>query len=247
MSCFVLYEKEIILKRDGALPEFADLEKIKSLNSVDEYFEEKQNAIKVLGLTSKDNLPEDYETIPLREYIATHTEEEGFKAFRAKGLWSWRKATKFCSACGAELKEHTVLTARECPKCKRVIFPRIEPCVIVLVTKGEEILLASHVYRNQDVYTCLAGFIEAGESAEQAVEREIFEETGIKVKNITYRGSQSWPFPDQLMLAFTAEYESGDIKLQKEEIADARWFDPKNCPTTPKPGSISYKLIHKQF
>lgn len=247
MNSYVFYEKEIILKENDSLPDFSDLEKIKSLNSVDEYFEEKQNEIKVMGLTSKDNLPEDYKAIPLRDYIATHSEEEGFKAFRAKALWSWRKSTKFCGACGAELKEHPVLTARECPECKRIAFPRIEPCVIVLVTKGEEILLAAHTYRNQDVYTCLAGFIEAGESAEQAVKREIFEETGLKVKNIVYRGSQSWPFPDQLMLAYTAEYESGDLKLQKEEIADARWFDPKNCPATPKPGSIAYKLIHRMY
>ena len=93
----------------------------------------------------------------------------------------------------------------------------------------------------------ISGFVEVGESLEQAVKREIFEETGLKVKNIVYRGSQSWPFPDQLMLAYTAEYESGDLKLQKEEIADARWFDPKNCPATPKPGSIAYKLIHRMY
>ena len=144
MNCFVFFEKEIILKQDGNLPDFADLEKIKNLNSVDEYFEEKQNALKVLGLTSIDKLPEDYKSIPLREYIATHTEEEAYTAFRAKALWSWRKSTKFCGACGTELKEHSVLTARECPNCKRIAFPRIEPCVIVLVTKGEEILLAAH-------------------------------------------------------------------------------------------------------
>ena len=149
--------------------------------------------------------------------------------------------------CGAELKEHSVLTARECPNCKRIAFPRIEPCVIVLVTKGEEILLAAHTYRNQDVYTCLAGFIEAGESAEQAVKREIFEETGLKVKNIVYRGSQSWPFPDQLMLAFEADWESGEIKIQEDELLEAAWFPKTQPPSKLSPGSVAYKLINGLF
>ena len=89
--------------------------------------------------------------------------------------------------------------------------------------------------------------MEVGESAEHAVRREIMEEVGITVKNVRYRGSQSWPFPDQLMLAFTAEYESGEIKLQKDELSDARWFDRENCPASPQPGSIAYKLIHNEI
>lgn len=87
--------------------------------------------------------------------------------------------------------------------------------------------------------------MEAGESAERTVEREIFEETGIKVKNVKYFGSQSWPFPSQLMLGFTAEYESGELKLQADEISDADWFDKDNCPASPQPGSIAYRLIHE--
>ena len=109
---------------------------------------------------------------------------------------------------------------------------------------GNEILLARHLQRNQDVYACIAGFMEAGETAEHAVRREILEETGISVKNIHYLGSQSWQFPDQLMLAFTAEYESGEINVQKEELIEAGWFDRNNCPATPQPGSIAYRLIH---
>jgi thioredoxin reductase (NADPH) len=92
-----------------------------------------------------------------------------------------------------------------------------------------------------------AGYVEAGETIENAVRREIFEETGIKVRNIQYRGSQSWPFPQQLMLAFYADYESGEIKVQEEEIEDARWFDRNNLPATPAPGSIAYKLIHGEI
>ena len=110
--------------------------------------------------------------------------------------------------------------------------------------KDEKVLLARHAYRNQDIFACIAGFIESGESAEHAVAREVFEETKLKVKNIIYRGSQSWPFPNQFMLGFTAEYDSGELVLQKEEITEAGWFDVDNLPASPKPGSIAYRLIH---
>lgn len=142
------------------------------------------------------------------------------------------------------MQEHQTLTARECPECRNLIFPRIEPCIIVLVSRDDEILLARHVQRNQNIYACIAGFMEAGETAEQAVAREIMEETGITVRNIRYYGSQSWPFPSQLMLGFTAEYESGEIKLQEDELSDAQWFHRDNCPASPPPGSIAYRLIH---
>lgn len=248
-NCFVLFDSNIVLKTDGSFPEFSEFEKIKSGTTVLEYFEEKANNLKVLGLSSVENLDSSYIIKPLREFYAENLKNKDirFQVFRAKSLLNWRFSNKFCCHCGKPLDEHPLLTARICPECKNIIFPRIEPCIIVLVTKGDKILLARHVQRNQNIYACIAGFIEAGESAEHAVEREVFEETGIKVTNIQYRGSQSWPFPDQLMLGFTAEYESGEIKLQKEELQDAQWFDRKNCPATPKPGSIAYQLIHGEI
>lgn len=105
-------------------------------------------------------------------------------------------------------------------------------------------LLARHSQRNQNIYACIAGFMETGETAEQAVRREIMEETGLTVKNIRYFGSQSWPFPAQMMIAFTAEYESGELQIQESEIQHAAWFSKGECPTTPQPGSIAYKMIH---
>ena len=246
---FVLCESNIVLRSDGSLPDFSELEKIKAENPVQEYYEEKNTGIKVLGLVSAENLGSAYKMIALREFFAENAadEEVRFQVFRAKSLLNWRASAKYCQYCGNKLDEHPLLTARICPSCKNVSFPRIEPCIIVLVTKGDQILLARHTQRNQDIYACIAGFIEAGESAEHAVEREIFEETGIRVKNIQYRGSQSWPFPAQLMLGFTAEYQSGDIVLQKEELSDAQWFDRNNCPASPKPGSIAYQLIHGEI
>lgn len=188
-----------------------------------------------------------YSRQELRQFYAENNEETASKVFRAKALSEWRKKTVFCPRCGARLVDSTEFIAMQCPDCGDLLFPRIDPCIIVLVRKGDKILLARHVQRNQDIYACLAGFVEAGETIENAVRREIFEETGIKVKNIQYRGSQSWPFPQQLMLGFYADYESGEIKIQKEEITDARWFDRDNLPASPAPGSIAYKLIHGEI
>ena len=247
MNFVCIFDKEVILRKDEKPLTGADLENLKALNSVADEFTEKQNDLSVLALASADNLSDQYQRVTLREYNVDHTTEERFLAYRAKALTGWHRETKFCGACGSKLVPDAKLTAMDCPECKRIIFPRISPCIIVLINKGDKILLARHSYRNQDMYTCIAGFMEAGESAENAVKREVKEEVGLNIKNISYRGSQSWPFPDQLMLGFTAEYESGELKLQKEEIADAQWFDRDNCPASPKPGSIAYRLIHEEY
>lgn len=192
-----------------------------------------------------DTVTIDGQEMSIRECFATCDEATVLRVAREKALLEWHARTKFCGCCGTELVEHDTLTAMVCPKCGNLIFPRIEPCIIVLITREDgKILLARHVQRNQDIYACIAGFMEAGETAEQAVRREIREETGIEVKNIRYFGSQSWPFPAQLMLGFTAEYAGGELSLQADEIADARWFDRDNCPASPRPGSIAYRLIH---
>lgn len=246
MTNFIFCNKDLLLREDNSLPQISDLENIRSQNSVVSFFEEKNLNYKVLTLSEITNLPSGIKKIMVREYFHTHSEEENYICARAKALSQWFDSNKFCSTCGAPLQNHSKLTALECSKCKKVFFPRIEPCIIVVIKKDDKILLARHTYRNQDIFACIAGFIESGESAEHAVHREIFEETGLKVKNVQYKGSQSWPFPDQLMLGFTCDYESGEITLQKDEIAEAKWFDPNNCPASPKPGSIAYKLIHNE-
>lgn len=245
----VICGKNIIERVDNQDITASDIQNIKEHceNEISDYFEETEFNIKVLNLKSTQNLPQEYTERLLRLYYADNEGIKASKAFRAKALIEWRNNTKYCCKCGSELQISKTFAAKECPSCKQIIFPRIDPCIIVVVNKDDKILLARHVQRNQDIYACIAGFMEAGESAEQAVEREIREEVGLKVKNIKYRGSQSWPFPQQLMLGFTAEYESGDITLQPEEIADAQWFDRDNCPACPKPGSIAYKLIHKLY
>ena len=130
-----------------------------------------------------------------------------------------------------------------CPACGLLSFPRLSPAVITLVERGDEVLLARGVNFPAAFYSTLAGFVEPGESLEEAVEREIFEEVGVRVKDVTYFGSQPWPFPHSLMIGFLAQYESGEIHIDKREIAAAAWFTAGNMPKMPGKISIARRLI----
>ncbi len=164
-------------------------------------------------------------------------------ATRALGLVNWHSATRFCGRCGGPLSDHTTDCARTCGACGVSVYPRISPCVIVLVTKGDELLLARHTDRNQDVFSCIAGYVEHGETLEECVAREVYEETSLRVKNVRYAGSQGWPYPDQLMVAFRADWDSGEIRVDPVEILEARWFPRDALPNVPRPGTVAWNLI----
>lgn len=248
--CYAVFDREYVLRQDGQPLTMADLNTLEAWqlqeNVTPDLFEEEENDICVLALRTKEHLPEGYRLGIIREVFALGNEAETLRLARAKALAGWRQNSAYCPRCGALMQEHPTMTARECPACQNLVFPRIDPCVITVVSRPDgKILLAKHVQRNQNIYACIAGFIEAGETVEQAVAREVMEETGLKIKNVRYYGSQSWPFPSQLMLGYTAEYDGGDIHLQAEELSDAQWFDRDNCPASPQPGSIAYRLIHQ--
>jgi|TARA_B110000483_G_scaffold99953_1_gene122689 NAD+ diphosphatase len=162
---------------------------------------------------------------------------------RALQLINWRQSYRFCGHCGTKTELLTTVHAMHCDNCGRSFYPKIMPCVMALVTRGDECLLATHNGRASSRYTALAGFIEAGESAEHAVYREVLEEVGIKTGKLTYFSSQAWPFPGQLMLAYYAEYLDGEINPDEEEIADAQWFKLSELPEIPPNYTISGKLI----
>ncbi|MDM7995357.1 MAG: NAD(+) diphosphatase [Acidobacteriota bacterium] len=164
-------------------------------------------------------------------------------ALLGEHLVEWDKAYQFCSTCGGRLKSRADMRAKECDACGRMEFPRISPAIIVLVERGDTMLLARSPRFVEPFYSVLAGFVEPGESLEEAVQREVLEETGIRVKNVAYFGSQPWPFPDSLMVGFTAEYESGEIKVDGEEIVEAGWYKADNLPRIPGKLSIARKLI----
>lgn len=181
---------------------------------------------------------------PIPSYFFAHDDTENARASRMKGFAEWLDSTRCCPYCGTPLRLHANEDAQECPACGRLHYPRIEPCIIALITRGEELLLLRSVRDRAGIYACLAGFVEIGETLEQALRREVREETALEIDNIRYAGSQGWPFPDQLMVGFYAEYKSGEIRIQESEVADARWFRRDALPPLPKPGSIAWRLIH---
>ena len=190
-----------------------------------------------------DTVPENCESVDFRQSLKLLNAHDMAASNRARQMLYWNKEHKFCGHCGNLTELSTVETAKVCPSCKARFYPRIMPAVIILITKGDEILLAHNFKFRDGLYSLIAGFVEAGESLEEAVSREIYEEINIKVKNIKYFDSQSWPFPQSLMLGFTAEHESGEIVVDGEEIADAKWFTRDNMPLIPSEGSISRRLI----
>jgi NAD+ diphosphatase len=161
----------------------------------------------------------------------------------ASQIATWARQHRFCGSCAAPMQVVLGERAMHCPVCAIQHYPRLSPSMIVLVTRGDEILLARSPRFNPGVYSTLAGFVEAGESVEQCVAREVFEEVGLKVANLEYLGSQGWPFPHSLMLGFHAQYSSGEIVMQVDEIEDARWFALDDLPLLPPTNSISRYLI----
>lgn len=167
-------------------------------------------------------------------------------AGRAYQIAEWARTHRFCGNCATPTIHVPGERCVRCPACGQVAYPRISPAMMVLIRRGDAILLARHANSPTRFFTALAGFLEAGESIEDAVHREVFEEVGLKVRNIRYFGSQPWPFPHSLMIAFTADYVSGDIVVDRTEIAEAAWFGPGDpFPRVAPLGlSIAGHLIH---
>ena len=195
-------------------------------------------------LTNESKLDEDLLLTPLRNLLGRIPDSLFTICSRSLQLSEWTRNNRFCGSCGSKMNRHETERAMSCECNNILVYPRISPCIIVLVTKGEQLLLAHNKNFPGTFYSTLAGFIEAGESAESAIHREIYEEVKVNVKNIEYFGSQSWPFPSQLMLGFHAEYLDGDITPDGEEIDLADWFHYKDLPQVPTGNiSISGQLI----
>jgi NAD+ diphosphatase len=194
-------------------------------------------------LAEGETLPTGMILEGLRQLYGRLDEDLFWVAARAVQIVDWDRTHLFCGRCGTPLRTKTTERAKECPKCGQLHFPRLAPAMIVLVERGHELLMARSRHFLPGMYSVLAGFVEPGESLEEAVVREVKEEVGITVKDIKYFGSQPWPFPHSLMIAFTATYAGGEISLSDGEIEDAGWFTVKNLPTLPGKISIARKLI----
>ena len=162
----------------------------------------------------------------------------------AQHLLHWAQSNRFCGRCGHEMGDKQDERAKICPACGNIVYPRISPATITAILRGDEILLAHNRNFNPGLHSLIAGFVEPGETLEQCVAREIGEEIGICVKHIRYFSSQPWPFPDSLMTAFLADYESGEIKVDGAEILSAGWYRADTLPDIPGTDSIAGKMIH---
>ena len=195
-------------------------------------------------LNSESILSEETMLTPLRGLLGRMPDALFTVCSRSLQLSDWKRNNQFCGVCGSPMNSHKTERAMFCECNNLLIYPKISPCIIVLVTKGEEMLLAHNKNFPGTFYSTLAGFIEAGESAEAAIHREIYEEVKVKVQNIEYFGSQSWPFPSQLMLGYHAEYSEGEIQPDGVEIDHADWFHFEDLPQVPTGNiSISGQLI----
>ena len=209
----------------------------------DLFFDQMDQQVIVRDINPTTLLPSDYQLVPIRELLMQWSKTQFEQASRAKQLLEWKRNHRFCSHCGTPTEQHPKEHAMVCPQCHYHQYPRVQPCVITVITKGKQLLLAKAKRANNTVYGLIAGFVEVGETLEQAVARETLEEVGLEIGNIQYLSSQPWPFPSNLMIAFQAEYQSGDIVLQEDEIEDAQFFDFDQLPRIPIPGSIAYEMI----
>ena len=188
-------------------------------------------------------LPEGWATLGLRDLFAVVETPLAALSGRAYQLLEWDRNHQFCGRCGTRMETRTDERARACPACSLTAYPPVTPAIMILITRGRQLLLARKAAFPAGRFSALAGFVEPGETLEDTVVRETREEVGVSVRNIRYFGSQPWPFPHSLMVAFTAEYAGGELRPDGVEIAEAGWFDPDSLPQLPGTISISRRLI----
>ncbi len=179
----------------------------------------------------------------LRSLLGLLDEKSFSLAGRAFQVLHWDRTRCFCGRCGSETEQKKDELAKKCPKCGLVTYPEVTPAIIVAVIRGQEILLARSRRSKGIFWSVLAGFVELGETFEECVKREVREEVGIDVRNVSYFGSQPWPFPHSLMVGFTADYADGEIRIDEAEILDAGWFGADALPQIPRTGTIARQLI----
>ncbi len=187
-----------------------------------------------------DSRPE--EMASLRQLL---NQDSGLFRMAGRGvqLAEFYRSHRYCGYCGKEMHRSRTEFACLCSHCKERYYPQIAPCIIVVIRRDDQLLLAQHVRHRNGIYTALAGFTEVGETLEQTVAREVMEESNIRIKNLRYVASQPWPFPQSLMMAFLADYDSGEINIDPKELIDAGWYHYDALPLLPPPGTIARRLI----
>lgn len=183
-----------------------------------------------------------YSMCKLRESYYKLSNSFYLKAGKCHELLYWDKSTHYCGYCGAPMVMHSEIS-KCCTNCQKEIWPKLATAIIVLIHRGEEVLLVHARNFKKDFYGLVAGFVETGETLEEAVYREVKEETGLNIKNLSYHASQPWPYPCGLMVGFFAEYDSGELSLQYSELSKGGWFHYTHLPQLPEKLSLARQLI----
>ena len=195
-----------------------------------------------LFISQKENSVSDFIPLKQRDVFKYLINESMLMIYsRATQLYQWIYANNFCSITGKKLSSIKSDLSKECDSCKKSYYPKLSPCILVAIVSKDKILLAKHI--NSPFFTILAGFVEYGETLEECVAREIKEEVGINVKDIRYFSSQTWPFPNQLMMGFIANAVEGNLKVDETELESAGWFNKNELPLIPPGLSLSRRLI----
>jgi NAD+ diphosphatase len=233
------------LKDESAdLPASANLEKL-NLSLIRKQYLGSQEGIHCFTaeVSEESEKPEGWSFQGLRRLYSRMDERFFGIAGRAVQLVDWDRTNQYCGRCGAPNRNHPKERAKECTSCGLIRYPRISPAIIVLVRNNHQLLLARAHRHPPGFYSVLAGFVEPGETLEGAVAREIREEVGVEVKNVQYFGSQPWPFPNSLMVAFICDYAGGEIVVEEDELEDAGWYETNSLPPIPPKISIARQLI----
>lgn len=238
----ILHNDQIILRDNHAVQL---INHPLNLDNTDNYMIGMYSNKPLIAINYYDIIPNDIsgELISLRQALDVIPNLETPFVFRAIHFLKWLQTTKFCSQCGTKTILKLNENAKECPQCGHLLYPRFSPAIMVLISRGKELLLARSPHFRPGMYSALAGFVNPGESALETIHREVYEEVGLVVNNVTFFGSQTWPFPDSFMLAFFADYADGELKIDPTEIEDAQWFNLKKLPEIPSEVSIAGQLI----
>jgi NAD+ diphosphatase len=245
---FAFHRNDLLVVRNGeglAIPSYAQLAELQLELELETYLGDLDGSDLIAWELSErqEAFPDGWELAGLRSVYGAVDDQLFALAGRAVQLLDWRRNHKFCGRCGSPTELVDGDRATKCPNCGLFNYPRLSPAVIMTVEREGACLLAHGVNFADGVYSCVAGFVEPGESLEEAVAREVREEVGIEVRDVRYFGSQPWPFPNSLMIGFNAHYSSGEIELEDAEIGDAKWFMPDDLPLLPGKISIARRLI----
>lgn len=251
---WLLFSREQLLvpQSDTLMPvmDWADLpfihhyqDRIHQLNAADLPL---SHPLYVVDLGAEAVSADGWQSVSLRQLIMSEPPLSFETLARAWQYVHFLRTHQFCGRCGNHTQAVDWEMAVQCHQCGHRCYPRVSPCTIVAIHRDQELLLAKGVrHRDSDMFSIIAGFVESGESLEQATHREVAEEVGVKVKNLEYFGSQAWPFPHSLMVGYFAEYDSGDIVIDEREIVEANWYHIDNLPVTPPTVSIAGKMVNE--